>query len=245
MNAEVVNTRMLEAGPCILLIVDDDPSFRASTRNRLRRLERSANVTILEASSGSEAMGLVAEHEVDCALLDYKMPGGDGLDWLEKLVAVERGIAVVMVTGAGSEEVAVKAMKAGATDYLVKGAISQDSLYRAIGNAMAKLEMFRTIKAQEQELLDAERQRVMLQSLGAACHHLGQPLTVINTYLAMMREKETSADMQQMIQACTKAAEGVSDVMNRLRHVSTYRTEPYLPLAPGEQPRADDSILKI
>jgi len=245
MEAEKAKPTVLEKGPYALLLVDDDPSFRASTRTRLRWFEKNANVTLLEASSGPEAMDRVTQCKVDCVLLDYKMPGGTGLEWLSKLRAVDEDLAVIMVTGEGNEEIAVESMKAGATDYLVKGAISLENLYRAIANAIAKLEMSRTIKAQQEGLLHAERQRVMIQSLGAACHHLGQPLTVIGTYLAMLKEKETSAEALEMIEGCIRAADGVREIMDRLRHVSEYRTEPYLPLAPGEVPRSDEWILKI
>jgi signal transduction histidine kinase len=98
---------------------------------------------------------------------------------------------------------------------------------------------------QKQELLAAERQRVMIQSLGAACHHLGQPVTIITGYLEMMRRKEQSPEMREMIDNCVKAAESLGEILDRLRRVSEYRTVPYLPTVSDGPVRGDERILEI
>ncbi len=100
----------------------------------------------------------------------------------------------------------------------------------------------RVIEAQSQALLAAEQQRVMIETLGAACHHLGQPATVIRVYLEMMQKKEPAPEMQRMIAECRDAAESVSDILHRLQGVATYQTEPYLASRPAD---AGGQILKI
>jgi len=57
---------------------------------------------------------------MDCVLLDYRLPDGDGLDCLRKIRQRHPDVPVIIITGAGSEEIAVEAMKLGATDYVVK-----------------------------------------------------------------------------------------------------------------------------
>ena len=102
------------------------------------------------------------------------------------------------------------------------------------------------IRAQSQHLLEVEQQRVMLETLGAACHHLGQPATVIRVYLDLMKKAEVSPEMQVMIQECQSAAEEVAQVLHRLQGVGMYQTEPYLTSREGsDPPRSDDRILKI
>ena len=228
-----------------LLLVDDDAAYRDGLTNLLHSFEKEMNLAIREASTGAEAVDLLKSYDADCVLLDYMLPGGSGLEWLDRLTqgAVKR--AVIMITGDGSEEVAVTAMKNGAVDYLVKGSITRESLFRTIRNALAHLEMQRTISLQQEELLQAERQRVMVESLGAACHHLGQPATVITTYLELMRRNESDPDKQAMIANCFEAAQAMAAILDRLRQVSEYRTEPYLAAGPGEQPRSDERILAI
>ena len=100
----------------------------------------------------------------------------------------------------------------------------------------------RVIEAQSQALLAAEQQRVMIETLGAACHHLGQPATVIRVYLEMMQKREQSPDVQRMIAECRDAAESVSDILHRLQSVAKYQTEPYLQ---SRSAATDGHILKI
>ena len=86
----------------------------------------------------------------------------------------------------------------------------------------------RTIQVQTNALLDAERERVMIQSLGTACHHLGQPVTVISAYLEMTRRLKLPLDAQKMLKECQTATGSVASILERLQRLTVYRTEPYL-----------------
>lgn len=228
-----------------ILMVDDDSFFRSGLLRVLHSMRGELPARVTEASCGEEAVELLRTHPFDCALLDYQMPGGDGLHWLREFRQRAPDVPVIMVTGVGNENVAVEAMKNGARDYLVKGAITQESLLRTIRNALELARLERTIRQQQDDLLQAERQRVMIESLGAACHHIGQPATVIRTCLDLMSRTGPAPEIQTMIAECTKAADQVADVLDRLRAVSEYRTAPYRSLRPGEPPRADQAILAI
>ncbi|MDF7801745.1 response regulator [Pontiellaceae bacterium B1224] len=222
---------MHTTSPVQILIVDDDAHFRAAQKRNLHRmnLRPESRAQVLEASSGKEAMEVLKRQNVDCILLDHNMPGGSGMNWLKHFLGINSNLAIVMLTGQGSEQLAVEAMKNGAMDYLVKGAISRDDLERAVLNALEKVELHRTINLQQEQLLDAERQRVMIESLGTACHHIGQPATVISAYLQLMQAQETDAGMQEMIASCLQASETMVNLLQQLQHVSKYRTTPYLP----------------
>lgn len=225
-----------------VLVVDDDVSGRAGLVRLLRRLrlgEENRVCRVMDVSNGDEGLRVVKESGCDCVLLDYRMPGGDGLFWLDRLLAQDAYLAVVMVTGEGSEAVAVDAMKKGAMDYLVKGMLTMEHLERAIRNAVEKSSMRRMLERQRQELIDAERHRVMIESLGAACHHLGQPVTVITGYLHLMKRLHPTGDIQQMIEECQSAAAGIADILDRLQKASVYHTEPYLTESDS------DRILKV
>jgi DNA-binding NtrC family response regulator len=170
-----------------LMIVDDDASFRDGTRRLLHTMRTELPLRIVEADSGRAAVAALQNGDMDCVLLDYQMPGGTGLEWLQVILAARPAVVVIMATGVGDERISVEAMKRGATDYLVKGSISPDTLQRAIMNALQTRRMRETIRRQQDELLESERHRVMIESLGAACHHMGQPATVILAYLELMR----------------------------------------------------------
>jgi DNA-binding NtrC family response regulator len=97
-----------------VLVVDDDESFRSLVADRLTRTGHRVSA----ASNGEQALGLLDGVEV--ALLDLLMPGMDGLALLRKIRAARPEAAVILLTGHGSIDSAVEAMKAGAVDYLQK-----------------------------------------------------------------------------------------------------------------------------
>ncbi|NOX54125.1 MAG: sigma-54-dependent Fis family transcriptional regulator [Planctomycetes bacterium] len=99
-----------------LLIVDDDDDFRATI---VRRFER-RGFNICEAATGEEALGLIEQRQFDVGIFDMVMPGLSGLELLEKLKAEGSEMEIIMLTGQGTIESAVQAMKLGAYDYLTK-----------------------------------------------------------------------------------------------------------------------------
>jgi DNA-binding NarL/FixJ family response regulator len=229
-----------------ILIIDDDDYFRSAQKRMIHRMKFSSgdSAEIIEAASGNEGMTKLAEQEIDCVLLDHDMPGGSGIYWLQKIVANSPNQAIVMLTGHGSEQLAVDAMKNGAMDYLVKGSITPEEMERAILNAVEKVELRKTVEKQREQLLDAERHRVMIEALGTACHHLGQPATVLSAYLEMMEQRENDVEMMDMIEACKEASDSMNQILQRLLQVSQYRTAPYLPGSAGE-PEGKDQIIAL
>lgn len=87
--------------------------------------------------------------------------------------------------------------------------------------------MLETIEKQSGEIVAAERQRVMLESLGAACHHIGQPMTVLSLYLTRMRDTHAAEEEGKELKACLDAVESISVILRKLMRVSEYRTVPY------------------
>ncbi len=88
--------------------------------------------------------------------------------------------------------------------------------------------MLETIKKQSEEIVAAERQRVMLESLGAACHHIGQPMTVLSLYLSRMRDTHEGDQEDKELKACLGAVDSISVILRKLTRVSEYRTVPYV-----------------
>ncbi len=221
-----------------MLVVDDDADFRESIQRLLWVISESLPTRVREAGCGDEAMSVLKKEPVNCMLLDNRMPGETGIEWIRRFLDENANLAIIMVTGQGDERTAVQAMKNGAADYLIKGAISADSLECAIMNAVEKVRM-------RQALLIAEQHRVMIESLGSACHHLGQPMAVITMCLEMMKRKEWDSKVQALMDLCDGAVEAVNDILGRLQNVSAYRTEAYLSGPEGETTRWDKRILKI
>ncbi len=101
-----------------MLYVEDDPGDRELTR---RHLERHApHLKLALAATVREALDRLTGGGVDLVLSDYRLPDGTGLDLLETIKARELEVPVVLVTGSGDAEAAVRLLKAGAADYVVK-----------------------------------------------------------------------------------------------------------------------------
>lgn len=101
-----------------ILIVDDDAEVRSRLERALR--ESGDGWDVRQAATAREGLAAAAASDVACVLLDFSLPDADGLTCLRELRRTRPGLPVIMVTGSGSEAVAVDAMKSGAADYVVK-----------------------------------------------------------------------------------------------------------------------------
>ncbi len=99
-----------------ILIVDDDEGVRQVLGQSLQE----AGYAVTSADSGERAVAAVREAPFDLVVLDMVLPRVDGLEVLKEITAVRPEIPVVMITGYASVETAIKAMKMGAVDYVVK-----------------------------------------------------------------------------------------------------------------------------
>jgi len=149
------------------LVIDDS----LTARMKFKELLEIDGATVLLANDISHGAELLRSENPDCLLLDYKLPDMSGLEFLTQLRSDSDSppIPVVMLTGEGSESVAVEAMKAGAQDYLVKGDITQQNLHRAIQHAI--------------EIVSADRE---LAAKNDRIEQLTQELTEGNSQLALM-----------------------------------------------------------
>jgi two-component system response regulator HydG len=102
--------------PLRLLVVDDE----AIVRDSLGAWFRQEGHQVKTAENAREALRLCAEGRFDIALVDIRMPGLDGLDLQARLAAADPEMTVILMTAYASVETAVRAMKAGAYDYIVK-----------------------------------------------------------------------------------------------------------------------------
>ena len=101
-----------------ILIVEDEANIRRVLRKILVDFDK--NINISEAADGLEAISMVDNNLYDLVLCDIKMPKRDGIEVLEHIQKVSQQTAVVMISGHGDLETAVKAMRMGAYDYISK-----------------------------------------------------------------------------------------------------------------------------
>jgi FixJ family two-component response regulator len=100
----------------VVYVVDDDPSIRRS----LERLFRSVGHDCVSFSSAMEFLGSERRDAPACLVLDVRLPGRSGLDLQREMAEANVGIPIVFLTGHGDVPLSVRAMKAGAVDFLTK-----------------------------------------------------------------------------------------------------------------------------
>ena len=133
-----------------VFLVDDD----ASVRRALARLIKSAGHQVQTFASAREFLGTNADvEEAACLVLDVRMPGLTGMDLQRELQTMNNKLPIVFITGHGDIPMSVKAMKAGAVDFLPKP-VKDTDLLRAIEQAIARAYRDR---AERKEIEDIQR----------------------------------------------------------------------------------------
>ncbi len=119
-----------------ILIVDDSAEDRTVYTRYLSK-DYITSYKILEAETGEEGLEKLVLDYPDLILLDYLLPDLDGLEFIEELKNLAISIPpIIMLTGEGSETIAVEAMKSGAKDYLVKGQLTPQILTTSVKNVL-------------------------------------------------------------------------------------------------------------
>ena len=128
-----------------VLLVDDEKDFleTLSSRLELRGLKVSA------VTSGEQAVSEAQQQEYDAIVVDLSMPGIDGLETLKRIKAINPDAEIIMLTGHGSVQSGVEAMKLGAGDFLQKP-VELSELMIKIGEAKDKRMLVLQKKSQEE-----------------------------------------------------------------------------------------------
>src|SRR5262245_47651596 len=116
-------TRMKPAPDCVF-VVEDDPSMRTAIRNLLR----SVGLESQQFASALEFRAAARPDAPSCLILDVRLPGLSGLDLQKELIRVNEQIPIIFITAHGDIPMSVRAMKAGAMEFLTKPFRDQDLL---------------------------------------------------------------------------------------------------------------------
>lgn len=146
--------------PVPLLIVEDNPVYAEILQRLLPSLDPELRFAPKCVDSAEKALEEIKTTNYELVLLDYRLPGQDGLTVLAHIcsLAPARQPAVIMLTGMGSEAIAVEAMKRGAKDYLPKDALDVPSLLRAVTSALERKRLEEQLARYTEELREKNAQ---------------------------------------------------------------------------------------
>ena len=201
--------------PISALVVDDDPDHRHLMERRLRE----AGVQVRTVDRGERALEEL--DGVDLVLLDYNLPGLSGVETLQKIRAAD-GPSVVMVTGMGSQEVVIEAMRAGAVDYVVK----DDGYLAALPSVVERAWRQHDLEQRSRELQrlalvvsSASERDTVLAEIVSGAHRLLRA-DACRLYLERAFGAQVGADESLLLEASEGLAQD-DDVVVRLPIVGT------------------------
>jgi two-component sensor histidine kinase len=202
-----------------LLYIDDDKALARLVDRGLSRL----GLKVVHAAGGTEGLERLAQGGIDVIALDQFMPGLDGLETLERIMAIPNAPPVVFVTAAQDSSIAVTALKAGAADYLMKdlqgdfipllqvavdGALRQARLQKARDDAEAEVHASRDRFA----ALAAEREMLLRE----VNHRVGNSLQIIASLLHLQASSSTQDDVKAALTNAVGRVAAVAQVHRRL-----------------------------
>ncbi len=156
----------------IILIIDDSESERELINEYLTSVH--SGLKILQAPNGPTALQTMSHNEVDLVVLDYRLPVVDGIEVLKHLVADYKA-PVIMVTGMGSQEVAVEALRIGAVEYITKSVGYHKGL-----PLLVERHLRRIIEEKKQNMLEAQYEVLVENSLDPIFQLRGNHFIYIN-----------------------------------------------------------------
>lgn len=203
----------------LMLYVDDDADLARLVERGLKR----QGFAVEHAADGASGLARIRQGGVDVVALDQHMPGLDGLETLAEILKIPNAPPVIFVTGSQDSKIAITALKAGASDYLVKdvqgefialldvaakGAFEQALVRKARDDAEAEVHASRDRYA----ALAAERE-VLLREVN---HRVGNSLQIITSLLHLQANSSADEDVKAALTNAMGRVAAVAQVHRRL-----------------------------
>jgi two-component sensor histidine kinase len=202
-----------------ILYIDDDPGICRLVARELARHDIDTTV----AHSGNDGLRLAADGVFEVVGLDHFMPGENGLEILSALTGLAHAPSVIYVTGSEDINIAVAALKSGASDFVVKDV--QGSflalLRKAIGTAVAQAQLRRAKEQAEAEMRAANerlerltaKQSILLHEMN---HRIGNSLQLITSMIRLQASSTQDAHAKDVLRQAAERVIAVAQVHQRL-----------------------------
>lgn len=200
-----------------VLVVDDDPALREILQEALLR----ESYTVSTAEDGTEALQAIKDTVVHIVITDYQLPDIDGLEVIDRLSKLDAKIIPIVMTGFGTIETAVRAMKSGAFDFITKP-FDLDTVAAVVRKAAE----FHRLRQENHLLRRAVRDQYRLEQLVGVSEPMQQVLEFVR--------KVADSDSTVMVQG--ESGTGKELVARMLHFNSLRRDRPLVPVNCGAIP---------
>lgn len=206
-----------------ILYIEDDEGLARLLQKRLER-HRISVETSFTAEDGLERM---KNERYDLVLLDYHLPGMNGLEALDAIIAMQGAPPVIILTGSGDESVAVAALEKGAADYAVKdtGQSYFDLLPAVIQAAYTKDRLVRENELQRQELSEAKEKaeaanQAKSNFLATMSHEIRTPLNVVTGLTTLLAKSKLDEQQTKIVKTLSSNADLLLKLINDLLDIT-------------------------
>jgi signal transduction histidine kinase len=217
-----------------LLVIEDNPGDVRLLKAILKETATTA-YEIKEAGRLSAGLELLGKEVFDCLLLDLNLPDGRGINTCIEVKKHYPEVPVVVLTGLDDEMIASEAVREGAQDYLVKGSLEENVLWRDIRYAIERQKTQKALNEKNEELKLMTQQlwqTAKLATLGelaaSIAHELNNPLTTIGLRLEwLMSQLHPDDPQQESIKIIEQEIERMGDLVSNLLEFSRRRQESF------------------
>jgi len=202
-------------GKLNLLVVDDEPGIRSGIRRILESfsvsypfMDEDFDFEVFEAETGEEGIEYLDNYMFDIVLLDNKLPGIQGIEVLDYINKQAIDVIVVMITSYASLDMAVKATKSGAYDFVPKP-FTPKELRSCLENIAKQLFLRRMTQK-----MQIEGKQIRFQFLSVLSHELKSPINAIEGYLRLMQEKRNGDNIDNYTEMINRSLIRIQDMRN-------------------------------
>ncbi len=206
-----------------ILVIDDE----AGIREGIKRGLTPQGYIVETAENGEQGLALFRQNPCDLVLLDVMMPGISGIDLIGEIHKIDPEAICIIITGYATVEMAVRAIKEGAYDFLTKP-FSVDDLLLVVRQGLERRRLsletrrLQSIEAEARRLQEEkarleELDRSKMQFIRLVTHELQAPIAAIHTYLKLIQDGYISPEEQKgIIEKCLKRAQEQMKLINDL-----------------------------
>ncbi|MGA6926842.1 MAG: hybrid sensor histidine kinase/response regulator [Desulfosarcina sp.] len=239
---------MDDANGKTILIVDDEPDIREVLAISLQDL----GYRTVEAENAKQAFAVFSDENPQIVLTDIKMPGGDGIELLKKIKHENSETEVIMITGHGDMNLAIRSLKYEATDFITKP-INVDALEIALNRALEKISMRRQLREYTRSLEQMIQEKSQFQDhlaslglmIGSISHGMKGLLTNLDGGLYLVSSGLKKNDLDGAKNGCQAAQETAQRIRRMVLDILYTAKERKLKIAPVKTTDFADELVGL
>ena len=207
--------------PIRLLFIDDDASYMAVARHLLSKYQGRRFLTVWKQDPRSGLEYLDGHPPLDMLVVDYYLPGMNGLELTREIRARQIDIPIIFLTSNRDFRLAIEVMKYGVEDYLIKDEAIDSVLPRSIINILERVHLKQQIATQAKtDLIARKRTDAIHELVVTVCHEFNNPLAAIKISTDILLRQNLNEEDKKMVQAIDAQIGVVEREISRLRDLN-------------------------